>query len=96
MAIDSVAGKRVFKKPVKFLIKFVPAETTGGAGDSAESDQNDGKTFIVTFVQTGGVCVCVCVCGCVGVCVCVCVCVGGWVGGVCVCVCVKVNVCVSE
>ena len=45
------AGKRVFKKPVKFLIKFVPTETTGDVG---ESEQNDGKTFIVTFVQTGG------------------------------------------
>ena len=45
------AGKRVFKKPVKFLIKFVPTETAGEAG---EGDQSDGKTCIVTFVHTGG------------------------------------------
>ena len=44
-------GKRVFKKPVKFLIKFVPTETAGEGGDS---DQNDGRNFIVTFVHTGG------------------------------------------
>jgi hypothetical protein len=39
-------GKRVFKKPVKFLIKFVPAETMG--------EGDDGRTFVVTFVQTNG------------------------------------------
>ena len=41
-----VSGKRVFKKPVKFLIKFVPAETMG--------EGDDGRTFVVTFVQTNG------------------------------------------
>lgn len=44
------SGKRVFKKPVKFLIKFLPAETAGDSGD----DQSDGKTYVVTFVQTSG------------------------------------------
>ena len=49
-------GKRVFKKPVKFLIKFVPTETSGdpGSGVDDSSSTNDGKTFIVTFVQTSG------------------------------------------
>ena len=45
------SGKRVFKKSVKFLIKFVPAET---AGEPSDSDHGDGKTFIVSFVQTSG------------------------------------------
>lgn len=45
-----ISGKRVFKKPVKFLIKFLPAETAG----DGDSDQNDGKTYVVTFVQTSG------------------------------------------
>lgn len=44
-------GKRVFKKPVKFLIKVDPART---AGESGDNDPNDGKTFVVTFVQTNG------------------------------------------
>jgi BR serine/threonine kinase len=44
-------GKRVFKKPVKFLIKCVPTET---AGETGEGEQSDGKTCIVSFVQTGG------------------------------------------
>ena len=45
------SGKRVFKKPVKFLIKMDPART---AGDRGDNDPNDGKTFVVTFVQTNG------------------------------------------
>ena len=47
-------GKRVFKKPVKFLIKFVPTETTEMVGEGVEGEQNDATTFILTFVQTGG------------------------------------------
>ena len=50
-------GKRVFKKPVKFLIKFVPTETTETTemvGEGVEGEQNDATTFILTFVQTGG------------------------------------------
>ena len=45
------SGKRVFKKPVKFLIKVVPTETAGEVG---ESEHNDGKTYVVTFVPTSG------------------------------------------
>ena len=44
-------GKRVFKKPVKFLIKVVPTET---AVESGESDHGDSRTYIVTFVQISG------------------------------------------
>ena len=52
MVMCSHIGKRVFKKPVKFLIKCVPTET---AGETGEGEQSDGKTCIVSFVQTGGI-----------------------------------------
>ena len=90
-------GKTVFKKPVKLTVTVMPTQTAGAGEQSETNIIFDGKTFTVTFGQTGGVCVCVCVCVCGCVCVGVHVCVGVGVGvcvGVCVCVWVCMCVCV--
>ena len=86
-------GKTVFKKPVKLTVTVMPTQTAGAGEQSETNIIFDGKTFTVTFGQTGGVCVCVCVCVWVCVCGCACVC-GCGCGCVCGCVCVWVCMCV--
>ena len=66
----------MFKKPVKLTVTVMPTQTAGAGEQSETNIIFDGKTFTVTFGQTGGVCVCVrarvrvCVCACACVCVC--------------------------
>ncbi len=50
-----VAGKTVFKKPVKLTLTVMPTQTTPSTGELSEAAiVFDGKTFTVTFTQTAG------------------------------------------
>ena len=49
-------GKTVFKKPVKLTVTVMPTQTAGAGEPSEANIIFDGKTFTVTFGQTGGVC----------------------------------------
>ena len=46
----------MFKKPVKLTVTVMPTQTAGAGEPSEANIIFDGKTFTVTFGQTGGVC----------------------------------------